>query len=86
MARLSLDTSPEAERTQIDLWRRMSARQRAGAVSQTSNSVRELAFAGIRRRYPAASESECRKRYAILTLGPTLAASAYPDLGALLDG
>jgi hypothetical protein len=38
---------------------------------------RRLALAGLRERFPNASESELRRRLATLLLGPELAAKVY---------
>lgn len=82
---LSRDTSPEVERLQIGLWRRMSALDKARAVDGLSRATQELALAGIRQRHPHASERECRLRLAALRLGPQLAARVYPEAAALFD-
>ena len=37
-----------------------------------------MALAGLRRRHPGASESEIVARFALLTLGPSLAHRVYP--------
>ena len=63
---LSLDTSPEMERLQIDLWRRMSPLEKARAVDGLSLATQALALAGIRQRHPHASERECLLRLAML--------------------
>jgi len=82
---LSADTSPEAERLQIEAWRRMSHADKARVTSGLTRAVRALAFAGIRQRHPGASERECLLRFALLTLGPDLACRAYPDARALVQ-
>ena len=94
---LSLDSSPEMERLQIALWRRMSPLEKALAVDGLSRATQELALAGIRQRHPHASEREYRLRLAVLnnttpttgransTLGPRLAVRAYPEAADLLD-
>ena len=82
-ALLASDSSPEVERIQLALWRRMSPLEKAQAVGQVSRSVRELSLAGIRVRHPSASEHECRLRYAMLTLGRSLAGKAYPEVKTL---
>jgi len=82
---LSTDTTAEAERLQLELWRAMSPLQKARAVSQITRAAQEMALAGIRQRHPRASESECMMRLAILTLGPELARRVYPEAAALLD-
>jgi hypothetical protein len=80
---LSLDTSPDIERMQIERWRRMSPAEKAAIVSGLTRSVHELALAGIRQRYPDASPREQFLRLALLTLGPELARSAYPEIVTL---
>lgn len=81
--RLSLDTSPEMERLQVEGWRRMSAAQKAATVSGLTQTVFDLAFAGVRCRYPGASAREQFLRVAVITLGPELALKAYPDVAFL---
>ncbi len=78
-----MDTSLDAERMQIELWRRMSPFRKARAVAELSQSVRKLSLAGIRQRYPEASEDECRFRFAVQTLGRSVACRIYPDASLL---
>ena len=82
---LSRDSSPEMERLQIDLWRRMSPLEKARAVDGLSLATQALALAGIRQRHPHASERECLLRLAMLKLGPRLAVRVYPEVADLLD-
>jgi hypothetical protein len=83
--RLSADTSAEVERLQIERWRAMSAVEKLAIVTGLTRAAFELAAAGVRRRYPEATEGEQFLRLAIVTLGPELARKAYPDC-AVLDG
>ncbi|MGH2571608.1 MAG: hypothetical protein ACRDGR_10300 [bacterium] len=76
---LASDTSRAAERMQIDLWRRMSPLEKAELLAAISRAAQELSLAGIRRRFPAASEPECLMRLAVLKLGSALAHRAYPE-------
>ena len=80
---LSLDTSPEIERLQIEGWRRMSPAQKAATVTGLTQMVFDLARAGIRQRHPDASPREQRLRLAIITLGPELARQVFPEVAAL---
>lgn len=80
---LGSDTSSDVQRMQVALWREMSSLEKARAVGDVSSGVRELSLLGIRERHPEASERECRLRYALLTLGRSLALEAYPDLGSI---
>jgi hypothetical protein len=79
----STDTSPEIEARQIEGWRRMTAAEKAAIVSGLTESVVELARAGIRHRYPNASAREQSLRLAIITLGPDLARKVYPEIVTL---
>jgi hypothetical protein len=54
-------------------------------VSGLTNATFVLARAGLRQRYPGASEGELFLRLAILTLGADLAQRAYPDARFLAE-
>lgn len=58
----------------------MTAAQKAETVASLSRSVRDLALAGIRQRYPGVTPREQFLRLAILTLGLDLARRAYPEI------
>ena len=79
---LSLDTSPEIERLQVEQWRRMSPAEKAALVSGLTQAAYDLTLAGIRLRHPDASPREQFLRLAIITLGPDLARRAYPEISA----
>jgi hypothetical protein len=80
---LSLDTSAEIERLQIERWRQMSPDAKAALVSGLTQATFERALAGLRQRYPDASARELFLRLAMLTLGLDLARLLYPDIVAL---
>ena len=82
---LAADTSPAAERRQVEAWRRMSPVDKARVVTDLTRTAEELALAGIRMRHPLASERECLLRLAVLKLGPELALRVYPEAAALID-
>ena len=84
-ARLTLDTSLEAEQLQVELWRVMSSVEKAQAITAACRAARDMAFVGIRQRHPGVSERECLLRFAILTLGAELAREAYPDAAELIE-
>lgn len=84
-ALLSNDTSPEAERAQILVWRSLSTVELAQLVAGASRAARTLALAGIHERHPEASDAELVQRYAILTVGRSLARRVYPDVDRLTD-
>jgi hypothetical protein len=73
----SPDTTPEAEQVLLELLRRAPAWRRLQLADQMSSTARNLSLAGLRARHPGASESELRRRFADIHLGPELAAKAY---------
>ncbi len=76
-ATLSPDTSPEAERLQVRGLRQMPPWRKLALVGEMNQTVRALALAGLRQRYPADTPAMRRCRLADLLLGPELAARAY---------
>ena len=78
------DTSSEAERVQVELWRRMSALDKARVLTEITRAAEELSLVGIRQRYPGASDRECMLRLAVLKLGPALTSRVYPEATDLL--
>jgi hypothetical protein len=84
-SRLAADTPVEIEDRQIEAWRRMSPSDKAAIVAGLTEATLALARAGLRQRYPHASERELFLRLAVLTLGFDLARRAYPGAGALTE-
>jgi hypothetical protein len=84
-APLALDTPVEVKARQIEEWRRMSPADKAALVAGLTNATFVLARAGLRQRYPDASDRELFLRLAVLTLGADLARRAYPDAGTLTE-
>ena len=82
-APLSLDTSPDVERMQVEAWRRMTAPEKAALMTGLTRAVHRLAVAGVRQRYPNAPPREQFLRLAIVLHGRELARSAYPEIDAL---
>lgn len=80
MSALFPDTSPAAERIQIELLQRAPAWRKLHMIGQMNATVRMLALSGLRQRYPDASEGELRRRLADLLLGAELAARVYGPL------
>lgn len=79
---LSRDTTAEAERRQVETWRRMSTVEIAQVIDGACEAARALACAGLRERHPGASGRMLVALYAEMTLGPELARKAYPELAA----
>jgi len=80
MSKLFPDTSPKAERVQIELLRRAPPWRKLEMVGHLNEMVRTLVLSGLRRRYPDASPEELRRRLADLLLGPELATRVYGPL------
>jgi hypothetical protein len=81
---LTLDTPPDVERRQIDGWRRMSAVEKAAAITGLSGAAYAMTCAGVRDRHPDASPREIFLRVALILLGPELTMHAYPDAAAVV--
>jgi hypothetical protein len=73
------DTHPKMEALQIKLLREVPLWRKMEMLVSLNASARELAQAGLRRRYPNASPSELRRRLADLLLGEGLASKVYGD-------
>ncbi len=82
---LTDDTTRQAEALQVQAWRGMSSVELASLIAGASRSARTLAMAGLRSRYPDASDTELIERWAVLTLGVELARAVYPDVDRLLE-
>ena len=58
----------------------MTPSEKLSLVIRLSDTVRQLALAGVRQRYPDASPREQFLRLAMVTLGDDLARKAYPEI------
>jgi len=74
---MNADTSPEADALLFRPWRETPGWRKWEMMEALNRSARELALAGLRRRHPAATSEELRRRLATLLLGPELAAEVY---------
>ena len=77
------DTHPEIESFQLQLLREAPSWRKANMLGQMFQTMKELAYQGLRQRYPDAGESELRRRLAGIILGEELAEQVY---GPLLIG
>ena len=77
MSTLSPDTAPEIERLQIERLRQMPPWRKMALVAEMGETVKTLALAGLRQRYPEDTRAQRKRRLADLLLGPELAARAY---------
>jgi hypothetical protein len=75
------DTHPKMEALQIKLLRETPPWRKMEMLVSLNAAARELALAGLRRRYPEAGPAELRRRLADLLLGEDLAQKVYGDPG-----
>jgi len=83
---LTLDTTPDIERRQIESWRQMSPAQKAATVTGLTRAAYAMTSAGVRHRHPDASSREHFLRVAVIVLGPDLARLVYPDAAGVIPG
>ena len=74
------DTDAHVEQLQIERLRQMPAWRKMALMAEMGETVRLLALAGLRQRYPADTPAQRRRRLADLMLGPELAARVYGPL------
>lgn len=73
------DTSPEAERLQLELYRAMTPGQKLALVLDLNDTADSFARTGIRLRHPQASEEEVTLRLAAIKHGPEFVRRIYGD-------
>ena len=74
------DTSAEAQRVQIEIYRRMTAAEKTRCIFDAYNTGKALAMAGLRERYPDASEKKIRRMWAQEHLGKELFRQVYGEV------
>jgi hypothetical protein len=74
---LNRDTSPAAEAVLLQLWNETPGWRKWELMDDLNRAARALALAGLRRRYPQATDAELRRHLADRVLGPELAAAAF---------
>ncbi len=77
---LPRDTSPEAFRTQLEIYRQMSPEARLEQALQWSEQVQELGRIGIRSRHPEYTDREVQLASIRLRLGNELFRRVYPGI------
>lgn len=77
MVTLSADTAPYIEQMQMERLRQMPVWRKLMLVGEMNRTVRDLALAGLRQRYPHDTPAQRQRRLAGLVLGPDLAARVY---------
>lgn len=74
------DTSLDAERLQIGIWRRMSPTEKGEMVARASRALLELQLQGLRRRHPDANERQLRRLALAERHGEELARRVYGEV------
>ncbi len=74
------DTTPEAWRTYLELLRRMTPEQKLQRAFDLTRLVRSFAEAGLRERYPNATDREIFLRRVRQEWGPELFRKVYGDV------
>lgn len=75
---VSSDTSPDADRAQIEAYRRMSGSDRLATAFRLIALARRATLSGIRARHPDYDEEQVRRAYARLVLGDQLTRAVWP--------
>ncbi len=75
----SPDTSSEADRLQVEFYRKMGGTGRVAIMFRLNELARQVARAGIRSRHPEYDDEELRLAYARLVLGDDVTREVWPD-------
>lgn len=63
MKPLSPDTTPEAQRMQYEMMRRLSPEQKLSLALALTDTMRQLVLADLHHRFPQADSEEIRRRF-----------------------
>jgi hypothetical protein len=77
MKPLSPDTTPEAQRMQFELMRRLSPSQKLSLAFALTDTMRSLILADLQHRFPQADEKEIRRRFIARVLPPAEVIRVY---------
>jgi hypothetical protein len=73
-----LDTSPEVERIQNEIFRKMAPARRLQLAIELTQTSRKLLAAGVRHRHPEYNDEQVRLAAIRLTIPEKLFLAAYP--------
>jgi hypothetical protein len=79
-----LDTSADAEKVQIEIFRRMSPEKRLQSAALLSENCRTLLAEGIRKRHPNYNEEQVRLAVIRCLLPESIFLQAYPGARDIL--
>ena len=74
------DTTPEAAWVQMQVYRRMSMKDRLKQGFGMFSFARRVCAAGVRKQHPEFTEEQVKYEVIRRTLGPELFAKAYPGV------
>jgi len=74
-----LDTTPEADHLQLEIFRRMGPEKRLQAGIELSQLCRKLLLEGVRMRHPEYNERQTKLAVIRLILPENLFLAAYPE-------
>jgi hypothetical protein len=77
MTPLSSDTTPQAQRKQYELMRRLSPEQRLSMAFALTDTMRQLILSDLHHRFPAADDDEIRRRFIARVLPREVVIKAY---------
>lgn len=75
----SLDTTQEADRVQLEIFKKMTPEQRLRRGFELSALTRKLQATGVRMRHPEYSDTEVKFAVIRLNLGDDLFLKVYPE-------
>jgi hypothetical protein len=79
-----LDTSPEAERVQIEIFRKMTPERRLRVAAELRQLVRKSLAEGVRMRHPDYNEEQVYLAVTRLTIPEKLFLKVYPQAKNIL--
>jgi hypothetical protein len=74
------DTTPEAWRVQLEIYRRMSPSKRLELALRMSDSMRAVVASGVRARHPEYDEEQIKHAVNRILLGDELFRKAFPGV------
>ena len=74
------DTTPEAARVQLEIFRRMNPSRRLELACEMSDTIRKVSADGVRSRHPEYTEEQVNLAVARLMLGAELFSKAFPGV------
>ena len=74
------DTTADAHRVQGEVYAKMGGTARVALALELSETIQQLAYAGIRHRHPQYTEEQVFRAWTRLKLGDELVRAVWPDI------